>query len=290
MPKRDIDTRESIRVVTSNNFLKAAGLENTTLKARKLLYIALAQCRLDDAGFYEYRITVPEFAELMGIASSHVYDEADKITDELMHGFIKYIPEGKKRFRKFQLFKTCEYTGSEIIFEMSEEMTPTMLNLKKDFTQPLLQDFLHMRSNYSIEIWHLMQKTMHSKKPGTKSIKFFIGIDELRQITGTVDKYTAIGMWKERILDKALREIDECCGVKISYENRKKGRIVIGFDFTAVNIMGFDLTDYEPPQEVLDRVRSFELKQKAKSRELTPAEQEEYEKLCAGAQQMEFDL
>lgn len=291
MATREIDTRDSIRVVTSNNFLKAAGLEKTSIKARKLLYVAMAQCRMDDEGFFTYRISVKEFAGLMGIDASNVYDEADKLTDELMHGFIKYIPEGRKRFKKFQLFKKCEYTGSEIVFEMSEDMTPTMLNLKKDFTQPLLQDFMHMRSNYSIEVWHLLQREMHSRKPGTKRMEFYVSLEELRRITGT-DKqktYDKLSNFKNRILDKALREIEECCGVQITYTNHKQGRNIIGFDFVAT-YLGIDLTDYEPPQKYIDRARRFNLQQEAKRRKLTPEEQAEYDTLCAHAEQIELDF
>ena len=73
--ERELDTRDSVRVVTANNFLKASNLENISLKARKLLYLAIAQCRQDDKEFYTYKVTATEFADLMGIQVSHVYLE-----------------------------------------------------------------------------------------------------------------------------------------------------------------------------------------------------------------------
>ena len=51
------------RTVTSNQFITACGLEGISLKARKLLYIAISQSKKTDTEFYEYEIGVKEFAD-----------------------------------------------------------------------------------------------------------------------------------------------------------------------------------------------------------------------------------
>lgn len=253
--KRQVDTRASIRVVTSNNFLRAAGLENTSLKARKLLYIAMAQSKKTDAGFYEYSISAKEFAALMDTEPQNVYQDADKLTDELMHGFIKYKPDGRN-FTKFQLFDKCKYENSILTFKISEDMTPILLELKKDFSQPLLDDFLRMRSSYSIEIWHLMQSKMMSRKPGVADkIEFELTMDELRQVTGTQDKLKQVGQFKERVWNKALKEIYDRTGVNITYTNIKSGRKIIGFLCTATNIIHVDPETIDA--ETLERINEF---------------------------------
>jgi plasmid replication initiation protein len=285
---KEIKAQEGIRTVTSNNFLKATGLENTSLKARKLLYIAMSQCRIQDKGFYVYSIKVSDFAQLMEISSTHVYEEADSITDELMKGFIKFVPEGKKQFKKFQLFERCEYTESAIInFEMSKDMTPILLNIQGDFTQPLLNDFLKMNSNYSIEIWHLMQREMKSKKPGVRNtITFDLSLEELRHVTGTQKKLKQLSEFKNRVLNKAIREIYDNCGVDIKYTNIKNGRTVTGFRFTAMNLIY--VPDCEVPKHLKDRARLGKLRIDGKNRKLTPEEQAEYELLTANMEQMEL--
>lgn len=50
-PKK-IDKRENLKTVTSNNFITAKGLEKLSLKARKMLYIAISQCRKGDKDFF----------------------------------------------------------------------------------------------------------------------------------------------------------------------------------------------------------------------------------------------
>lgn len=244
MNERDLDTRESIRVVTANNFLKASGLEDISLKARKLLYLAIAQCKKTDKQFYEYSISITKFASLMNIDESNVYKEADSLTDELMKGFMKLTEPGKKKFLKFVIFEKCEYGDGKINFKLSKEMSPLLLNLKRDFTQPLLNDFIRMRSNYSMEIWHLMQREMKSKKTGVTDIcSFDLTLEELRAVTGTTDKFRQIGQFKTKVLDKALREIKDNCGVSIEYTNLKSGRSITGFRFYAQSLYHVDEVD-----------------------------------------------
>ena len=102
--KKNTDTRKTVRTVTSNDFITAMGIEEMTLKARKLLYIAISQCKKNDQEFFEYQINAKDFAKLMDIEPDNVYREADKITDELMKSFIK-IEKPQNNQKKKELFK-----------------------------------------------------------------------------------------------------------------------------------------------------------------------------------------
>lgn len=243
MSKRELNTKENIKTVTSNQFITACGLEGISLKARKLLYIAISQSKKTDTKFYEYEIGVKEFADLMGIAPTHVYQEADAVTDELMRGFVKIQEENSKSWRKYQLFDMCQYTeNGNIRFEISKQMTDFLLNLTGNFSQPLLHDFLKMRSPYSMAIWHLMQMKMKSKKPGiTATMGFDISLAELRKVTGCIDKFKLTGHFKDKVLNKAIREIFDCAGVRITYQDIKVGRTIEGFRFFAEGIAHIDL-------------------------------------------------
>jgi plasmid replication initiation protein len=256
MEHREIDTRESIRTVTSNTFIVAHGLEKMSLKARKLLYVAISQCRKDDQEFYFYEISAKDFARLMDIEPQAVYKEAHAIGVELMGTSIEAkTDETKKEFELYHLFNTCKYKKGVLRFKIDQQMTDFFLNLRKDFTQPLLADFLKMNSIYSMEIWHLMQREMRSAKPGaTDIIQFDLSLEELREVTGTQNKLKQIGQFKERCFDKALREIYDNCGVNITYENIKDGRKVVGFRCTAVSVLHVDTSKI--PHEIKKKVQA----------------------------------
>lgn len=238
--KKEIDKRENLRVVTKNELLTAAGLSDLSLNARKMLYLALAQCKKGDPEFYQYEISPSELGEIWGVSRQSVYQQADAITDELMRLVIKVCEKSGKRFKKRHVFFTCDYDDdAKLTFMLHKDMTDMLLGVDKDFTKPLLWDFLRMRSPYSMAIWHLMQREMQSFKPMmARPIEFDLTLEELRQVTNTQNKLERLSQFKERVLDKAIREIRENCLVDIHYVYIKRGRTVTGFRFTAENFFG----------------------------------------------------
>jgi plasmid replication initiation protein len=237
---KKIDKRDRLRVVTSNGLIVAEDLADLSLNARKLFYVAISQCRKGDTEFYKYKVAPTELAEMWGISRQQIYQTIDKTTTELMKVIIRTIDTDGKSFKKRHLFETCDYTSDKILeFKLNSEMIEMLLGLNKNFSKPLMWEFMRMRSPYSMAVWHLMQKEMHSLKPMmTAPIEFDLTLEELRKVTGTEKKLKQISQFKERVLDKALREIKENCLVNISYTNIKRGRSVIGFRFTAENFFG----------------------------------------------------
>ena len=285
-----LDKRESLRVVTSNEFITMSGLSRLSLNARKLLYIAISQCKKDDAEFYEYKTTPKELAEIWGVDRSNVYRAADEITEELMSLSWRRGNDVEKRFSKRHVFETCDYDdNSKLVFKLHSDMTELLLGLKKDFSKPLIWDFMKMRSPYSMAIWHLMQREMKSFKPmTTKPISFDLTLEELRRVTGTESKLKQISEFKNRVLNKALKEIKEKCFVNIAYENIKKGKVVTGFWFTAESVFGtFDVN--EMPYRMQKHIRKAQLINKKSEGNITKQEEQELETLKKDLEQMTLE-
>jgi plasmid replication initiation protein len=240
-----VDKRVSIKVVSANDFITAKELSALPLNSRKLLYLAISQCKKSDKEFYEYAISAKDFAEMMGIDESNIYRDGRKITGRLMGLSLDCDLYGQG-YEQYGLFSKCTYKKKDgiIRFKLNPDMTNFFLNLKKDFSQPLLEDFVHMNSPYSMAIWHLMQREMHSKKPSiTQTIEFDLTLEELRSVTGTESKLKQIGQFKERVLDKAIREIRDNCGVVVTYTNIKDSRTIVGFHFVAIQEHHIDEAD-----------------------------------------------
>lgn len=280
-----LDKRNSLKVVTDNSLVDAKDFSDLSLNARKLFYIAVSQCHKSDKEFYEYQTTPAELAEMWGTDRSNVYREADKITTELMKIVIT-LRTGKKSFQKRHLFEKCSYNDDAVlIFKLHNEMTDLLLGLKKDFSQPLVWDFMKMRSPYSMALWHFFQKEMHSFKPiMTAPIEFESTVEELRQVTGCQDKLRQIGQFKERVLDKALREIRDNCLVSVKYTNIKKGRKVVGFRFIAESLFG-TIRPEDMTLRQRQQVRKGQLIRKKADGELTDDEKAELDYLHEGLYQ-----
>lgn len=277
---RKIDKRENLKVVTDNSIISAPDLTTLSLNARKLLYIAISQCKISDKEFYDYETTPSELAEMWGISRSNVYHASDQITTELMKIVIKVNKEGKN-YEKTHLFEKCSYTDSKVVFKLHKDMTDLLLGLKKDFSKPLVWDFMKMRSTFSIALWHLFQKEMHSFKPMMSApIEFELSLDELRAVTGTQNKFKQLSEFKARVLDKALEEIRTNCWTDITYINIKNGRTVTGFRFTAKNLMG-DVNVEKLTYREQKLIRKAMLTKKKADGDITQREYEELKQLNA---------
>lgn len=234
-----IDKRDTVKVVTSNKFISAQGLENLSLKARKLLYIAIAQCHKTDKEFFENEITCSDFAAMTGVKVQTVYSEVQKVADELLE--IKLVAQNEKEgaFIKYNMFSSVSKSAGDgvIKFKLNPDMAPFLLGLKRDFSQPLLSDFVKMKSTYSMAIWHMMQREMGSKKPLIgHPMKYQLTVEEIRRETGTQDKFKKINDFKRFVLFSAIRDIETHCDVVISATDIKEGKRVVAFSFIARTI------------------------------------------------------
>ena len=148
---------------------------------------------------------------------------------------------------------------------------------------------MRMRSKYSIAIWHLMQKEMNSFKPLMSApIEFDISLEALREVTGSQNKLKGLSNFKDRILDKALDEIRENCFVDITYTNIKSGKNVVGFRFTATNLLGTIDTESLSPREK-KQARKAALIHKKASGTLTASEFNELQYLIEELSQMTME-
>lgn len=286
---KKIDKRESLTVVTDNGLIDAQDLPKLSLNARKLFYVAVSQCRKNDKEFYEYETSPAELADMWGVSRQEVYQVAEKICKELMQIVIT-IRTGKKAFKMRHLFEKCNYDDdAKLTFKLHNEMTDLLLGLKKDFSKPLVWDFMKMRSPYSMALWHLFQKEMKSFKPMmTQRIEFDISLEELRAVTGTENKLKQVGEFKKRVLDKALKEIKRNCWVNITYDNIKRGRTITGFRFTAESVWGYmDVSDMSFRMQ--KRMRKADLIRKRADIGLDPDEQEELLDLMADLDQLTLE-
>ena len=244
-PQGDVSpvlVREDIKVVTRNDIITARGLENCSLKGKKLLLLAISQCKQSDQEFFELQITPQAFAKLVGASVSDIYRDIDQMTDELFRGYI--MVETDDYTEKYALFSKCRYNKGYIYLKLNPDMTQYCLQLKRNFTQPLLMDFMKMKSRYSIDLWQLMQREMKSKKPGVGEIvQFDLSITEIREATGTRDKLQKFDHFRHRVLDVAIADICENCNVQISYTYKKEGRKVVGLHFVVTNFVNGEIKE-----------------------------------------------
>lgn len=222
------------KVVTRNDFLSIQELTELSLKARKLLYFTIANCKMNDKKFLIYEVNTEELTKILNVEERSVYNTVKKIAKELAHFLICYEDDINEEFDYIPMFSRSSYKRGKMIIKINDDMKPYFLELKKNFTQAHLIDFVKMRSTYSMAVWHIFQREMRGTYPMIKQeIRFKLTLEELRQVTGTQKKFKQIGEFKTRVLDQAIKEISENCLSDIEYKNIKSSYKVVGFEFVA---------------------------------------------------------
>ena len=218
-------------VVMSNDLIKSKS--NLSLNEIKLLRLTIMQVIKEDKDLQTYRVNVSELAKLFGIKKQLIYREAFDICKHLLQEVV-VIGDGnpKHKWQMFQWCSSCRYEDGIITIRLHDDLKPYLINLSQLYTQYILEDILFLKSVHSIRIYELIRQEMkYSQVYADKTAEVYLDIETIRKATNTEDKYPKYGMFKERVVQTAVDEINEKLGYHVSYEAKKYSRKVIGFTF-----------------------------------------------------------
>lgn len=231
-----LDTRNY--VVQANNLI--GGKQALKLNSAKLIRSAIMQVVRDDEELKPYIITVKELAELLGVSASNVYRDVEEITDDIIKNpvYVKEEIVGKSmRWIKIPWVSKCEYNSDiGVAIKLNEELKPFLINLKEHYTQYTLQEVLTMKSVYAIRIFEMLQSKIMSRMLPKDGTDIEIPVQEIRECCDCEDKYPAFGNLKDKVIDKAVSEINRVTMFRVDYSYRKKSRTVVAIIFH-VNMM-----------------------------------------------------
>lgn len=126
-----------------------------------------------------------------------------------------------KQLRLYNLFdalpthKADDNIVARLVFD--ERVVPRLSNLKASFTQVDLADVAEFTSTYTFRIYQLL---MQYKSTGFVKIS----IDDLRFMLMLKFKYPLVADLKKRVIETAVKEINEKTPYSVKYELIKKGR------------------------------------------------------------------
>lgn len=122
--------------------------------------------------------------------------------------------------------KDCE--GSiEVIFAYDVVKQITRIDGAIDFfTSYQLSNTIHFKFMYSVRLYELLAQWKNNHQTPIFELGVFRG-----QLGVLDDEYLHMSNFKKRVLDLAIKEINEHSDLTVSYTQHKKGRVIIGFSF-----------------------------------------------------------
>ena len=94
-----------------------------------------------------------------------------------------------------------------------------------NFTQHEIGYLSKLSSIYSIRLYRFFHKELWKNKP------FYMDLEVLKEIFQLENKYPNVKDFRLRVIDAALKEINESTDLTVSYEPVRQVRKVIGFTF-----------------------------------------------------------
>lgn len=229
---KEMNLTASYKVVMHNDLIKAAPTTAMSLNALKLLRTAIMNVVKQDSDFQTYRLTVKEFSDLLGISESNFRRDGmmDNITDELMDARITLRHNGDTE--KFHWVSYCKYNDGQIMLRLHDELKPYLLELSKLYTQYALSDILKMKTPSSIRVYELIAEGIKGQTIfASQTAHVYLSVETIKAATGLAEKYKQFGMFRKRVIDKAVEEINENTSYFIQYTVDKPSRQIVGFDF-----------------------------------------------------------
>jgi len=185
-----------------------------------------------------YQFKVKDFQELTKLKRKDLYWAVKEALKELLEKPI-YIPKGQtpddNSFLMLNWVASAEYKDGEgiIEFEISNKLRPYLLEAQTKFLKYRLENILPLKSGYSIRMYEILKDWFEMyKRYGNKAEKI-IKIDELREMLEIPKSYkygNSSGV-KQRILEKAKKELAEHTDIIFNYEEIKTGRKVTHLKF-----------------------------------------------------------
>ena len=216
--------------VVQHNTL-VSGKQNLKLNSAKLIRSAIMQIKFEDQELKPYIITIKELSSLLGIPASNIYRDIEDITDDIIQNpvYIREEANGKTtKFVKIPWVTRCDYKSDVgIAIKLNEELKPYLIQLKNHYTEYTLDEILSMKSIFAIRIFELIQSKIMYKTIPQCGLEITITIQEIRECCNCEDKYEKFSHLKEKVIDKAVDEINKVTLYNLTYEYIKNGRTVV---------------------------------------------------------------
>lgn len=217
--------------VRQHNALTNARYEYSEAQAN-LFLVLLSKLRKEGPDDV-YQITVSEMEKRTG--KKYNYKQLRESTKEMIGRAheIETTHKGKQVLRQLVLFNRIDYIlGTGIIeLEINKYATQYLFDLKNNFTSFQLQAALNLTSKHAKRIYQFCSQWKdlgETKKYSILDFKKALGLADDKG----KEEYVLISMFKQKVLDLAVKQINEKTDLCISYQLEKVGRSFKNIVFT----------------------------------------------------------
>ena len=220
-------------VVKDNALIQASF--NFSLAEQRLILLAIVEARETGQGIDDktmLSIHASKYSKQFNTDPKTAYKVLKSAGDTLKDKVFRFIAASPTTGRLMTFEdKWLNRVGYEdnsgyIHFRFSEAVVPLITRLGSNFTSYEIQKIVKLTSSYAIRLYELL---IQWKQQGTTQ-KFLI--EDLRSKLGVEpEQYKELHNLKVRVIDLAVKQINQHTDLMVSYEQHKEGRTVVALTF-----------------------------------------------------------
>lgn len=215
-------------IVKKSNVLCRARWSVDSLWEPRLVALVASKVKQSDKDFDTYQIPITELMP-PGSRGGSDYKEVSGIIDNLM-GRVLHIENEEQspyKWRKYALFSFCGYREKEGLIEVrfDKDLKPHFLELKKNFTEYGLFEYMLLPSIYSQRIFELL-KSWDDKPEVTMNLG---DLHKVLEVPESIRK--KYPDFRRRVLEKAHKDITARTSLDYTWEPITKGKAVVAIRF-----------------------------------------------------------
>lgn len=218
--KFEITKQRSYKVLKANEMVQKARY-NLSITELKLLAFVISKIKPTDEELIEYSFSIKDFCQVCGIdyANGKNYNRVKALLKGLRDKSFWMTDENGHEVLVGWLQKAKISKGSGVIkVKLDEDMQKYVIGLFDNFTQYELLSTLPMKSAYSFRIYEILKSYAFTKQHSFR-------VDDLKSKLGA-EHYKNFKDFRNRVLDRAVKEINLYTDIEISWEPEYYGRKV----------------------------------------------------------------
>jgi len=195
-----------------------------------ILFYVLSKLKRDDGPDTQYCIYVKDIEEMTGRRWN--YQQLREATADM--GSRMFEVENAHVYKQLWMFQKVEYIKGKgyLEIELSRHIRPYLYELKDNFTSYQLHSALKLTSKYAKRIYQLASQWKDVGETRQYDLDEFKLMLKLKDPTGKEpEQFQNISQLKARVLEIAVRQINEHTDLQINYQLQKQGRAFTGVRF-----------------------------------------------------------
>lgn len=203
---------ERNQLVVKSNVLIQQTRHSLSLQEQKTILYLISKITDKDTEFQEYTFDLKHLCDICGIESSGQNYQNFKNSIQTLADKSFWIRNGNKESLCRWIEKAYINHGTTTItIRLDNDLMPFLLELREQYTMYELGYVLVMKSKYSIRIYELLKSYAYKKQ-------LRISIEDLKRFLCITDKYKVYKDFRQYVIDVAIKDINECSDLNITYK------------------------------------------------------------------------